>query len=147
MRRECWECFPHHRLQRKPLVSNPSMHHGTCVTHVPWCMLGSLTRGGEKNVPSIPSACATRNCTYLARGPWSSYHSHHITCSFHMTQILRKREIVSTSPLHMPCNLNPSTPWHALPCNISCMLKHTLTWIIMPFAYGNGWPSQYKDTI
>ena len=23
-------------------VSEPDMHHGTCVTHVPWCMLGSL---------------------------------------------------------------------------------------------------------
>ena len=27
-----------------PQVSDPSMHHGTCVTHVPWCMLESLTR-------------------------------------------------------------------------------------------------------
>ena len=35
--------FPRHRLQRKPLVSDPGMHHGTCVTHVPWCMSGSLT--------------------------------------------------------------------------------------------------------
>ena len=26
-------------------VSNPNMHHGTCVTHVPWCMLGSLASG------------------------------------------------------------------------------------------------------
>ena len=24
-------------------VSDPDMHHGTCVTHVPWCMPGSLT--------------------------------------------------------------------------------------------------------
>ena len=23
--------------------SDPDMHHDTCVTHVPWCMLGSLT--------------------------------------------------------------------------------------------------------
>ena len=37
-------------LQRKPLVSDPGMHHGTCVTHVPWCMSGSLTRGGGENV-------------------------------------------------------------------------------------------------
>ena len=28
-----------------PRVSDPDMHHGTCVTHVPWCMLGSLTSG------------------------------------------------------------------------------------------------------
>ena len=28
-----------------PRVSDPGMNHGTCVTHVPWCMPGSLTRG------------------------------------------------------------------------------------------------------
>ena len=26
-------------------ASYPDMHHGTCVTHVPWCMPGSLTSG------------------------------------------------------------------------------------------------------
>ena len=25
-----------------PWVSDPDMHHGACVTHVPWCMPGSL---------------------------------------------------------------------------------------------------------
>ena len=34
------------------------MHHGTCVTHAPWFMSGSLTRGGGENVPGIPGACA-----------------------------------------------------------------------------------------
>ena len=70
MRRECRECFPRHQLQRKPLVSNPSMHHDTCVTHVPWCMLGSLTRGGGENVPRIPGACATHNVII-----WQEAHS------------------------------------------------------------------------
>ena len=72
MRRECWERFPHHRLQRKPLVRDPGMHHGTCVTHVSWCMLGSLNRGhdGGENVPGIPGACTTCNFTYLTRGLW-----------------------------------------------------------------------------
>ena len=28
-----------------PRVSDTDMNHGTCVTHVPWCMSGSLTRG------------------------------------------------------------------------------------------------------
>ena len=50
--------FPTRRLQRKPLVSDPGMHHGTCVTHVPWCMSGSLTCGGGENVHGIPRACA-----------------------------------------------------------------------------------------
>ena len=47
MRRECRERFPRHQRQRKPLVSDPGMHHGTCVSHVPWCMSRSLTRGGR----------------------------------------------------------------------------------------------------
>ena len=79
--------FPRRRLQRKPLVSDPGMHHGTCVTHVPWCMSGSLTRGGEENVPGIPGACtpailriwqeahARTFYPYLARSsslPWST---------------------------------------------------------------------------
>ena len=68
MRWECRERFPRHRLQRKQLISDPGMHHGTCVTHVPWCLSGSLTRGGRENVPGIPGACATRNFTYLVRG-------------------------------------------------------------------------------
>ena len=61
-----------------PRVSDPGRHHGTCVTHVPWCMPGSLTSGflwsrRRKNVPGIPRACATRNFTNLARGPcWHS---------------------------------------------------------------------------
>ena len=37
MRRECRERFP-----PPPRVSDPDIHHGTCVTHVPWCMSGSL---------------------------------------------------------------------------------------------------------
>ena len=28
-----------------PLISDPDMHHGTCLTYVPWCMSGSLTSG------------------------------------------------------------------------------------------------------
>ena len=28
-----------------PRVSDPDMRHGTCVTHVPWCMPGTLTSG------------------------------------------------------------------------------------------------------
>ena len=72
MRQECRERFPRHRLQLKPLVSDPGTHHGTCVAHVPWYMSGLLTRGGGGSVPGIPGACATHNFTYLARGPYSN---------------------------------------------------------------------------
>ena len=78
MHRECRERFPRQRLQWKPLVSDPGMHHGRCVTHVPWCMSGSLTRGGGENVPGIHGAGATRNFMYLARGPWSNLEKHSI---------------------------------------------------------------------
>ena len=61
--------FPTTDFKGKPLVSDPDMHHGTCVTHVPRCMSWSLTRGGGENVPGIPGACVTRNFAYLARGP------------------------------------------------------------------------------
>ena len=43
-------------------LSDPDMHHGTCMTHMPWCMpgslnnhyLGSLRRG---KASGIPGAC------------------------------------------------------------------------------------------
>ena len=63
------ERFPCNRIQRKLLASDPSIHHGRCVTHVPWCMSGSLTRDG------IPGACATRNFLCLA---WSK--NGHVLC-------------------------------------------------------------------
>ena len=69
MRRECRERFPRHRLQKKPLGSDPGMHTGTCLRHVPWCMPGLLPSRGGKNIPGIPGACATSTCTYLARSP------------------------------------------------------------------------------
>ena len=61
------ERFSRHQLETKPLVSDPGMHHGTRVTHVPWCMSGSLTHFGGENVPGIPGAWATRDFTYRAR--------------------------------------------------------------------------------
>ena len=73
MRRECQDRFSRHRLNSKSLVCNPGMHHGTCVTHVPRCMTGSLIRGGRENVSSISSICATCNFVYLARCPLPVY--------------------------------------------------------------------------
>ena len=83
MPRKCRECLARHRLQRKLLVNEPGMHHGTCVTHVSWCMSGSLTRGGRENISSIPGACANCNSAYLARGPWrfNTGNPHHLALS------------------------------------------------------------------
>ena len=68
---ECQERFPRQRLRRKPLVSDPGMHTGACLAHVPSCLSGSLTRSGRESVPGIPGACATLNFTYLTIVPWS----------------------------------------------------------------------------
>ena len=37
--------FVHAIDNKRSRVSDPDMHHGTCVTHVPWCMPVSLTTG------------------------------------------------------------------------------------------------------
>ena len=54
-RRECRERYPRHRLQRKPQISDHHMHHGKCVSHVPWCMSESLTRGGGETFSALPA--------------------------------------------------------------------------------------------
>ena len=46
--------FPSTDFKRKTLVSDPNMHHGTCVTHVPWCMSGSLTTVAGKTFTAFP---------------------------------------------------------------------------------------------
>ena len=79
--------FPATDFQRNPLVSDPGMHHGTCVTYVPCCMSGSLTRGGGENVPTgeFPAQRPmTRNFTYLARGPWRSVMCQCTTSWYHV---------------------------------------------------------------
>ena len=69
MRRECRERFPH------PL----GLAIPTCITARAWRTCRDACRdsylavffevGGGENVPVIPGACATRNVTYLVRGP------------------------------------------------------------------------------
>ena len=59
-------------------VSDPYMHHGTCVTHVSWCMSGSLTSGflwsrwrGKRS--RHPRRISNPQFTCLVRGPWWSH--------------------------------------------------------------------------
>ena len=120
MRRECRDRFLQHRLQKKPQVSDPDMHHGTCVAHVPWCMSGSLTPSGGENVPG---PCATRNLTYLARGPLR----HHI--DLHMNVKCLPDSGSNTAPLSnihwtckMPVRYILSSVWVRLSILSSCHL-------------------------
>ena len=115
LRREWRERFTRHWLQRKPLISHPSMHHGTCVTHVPWCMSVSLTYGGGENVPVIPGACATRNFTYLVRGPW-----------FDLSNIINRHKVGITAPFPV------KQTWWIWVNDIS-KTKHMKTVVIMEY--------------
>ena len=112
------ECFPRHRFQRKPLVNDPGMHHGTCATHVmhmTWCMSGSLTRCGGEHVPG---ASATRNFRYLARDPYHRRHfesiSRHIAtsdvstildCTFDFNKVFGTNCILAG--MQLSCNICP----------------------------------------
>ena len=59
-------------------VSGPDMHHGTCVTHVPWCMSGSLTSFFSlqsvvgNTFLALPAHAQPAIFSYLVRGPWES---------------------------------------------------------------------------
>ena len=94
MRREGMERFPRLRFQKKPRISDPGMHHGTCDTHVPWCMSGSLIRGGGENVSGIPGACATRNFGYLVRGPFSNHPHEERSFSYKIIQHWPKSKVL-----------------------------------------------------
>ena len=73
MRRECRECFPRHR----------GLAILTCITTRAWRTCRDACRdryiavsfevGGGENLAGIPGTCATRNFTYLVRGPWEHF--------------------------------------------------------------------------
>ena len=98
---ECRDRLLRYRFIRKPLVSDPSIHHGMCVTLVPWCMSESLTRGGGENVPGISGACATRNLTYLVRGPLLYHFVDWYKCSSRVFSVL----IISNSVILLCSNI------------------------------------------
>ena len=80
-----------------PRVSDPDMHHDTCVTHVPWCMPGPFEVGGVENVPGIPGSWATRISLNLIKGyiDYSIYPLKYMVLSMDTASIL-----CLTSPVH-----------------------------------------------
>ena len=114
MRRECRERFSRHRLRRKPLVSDPGMHRGTCVTNVPWCMSGSQTRGGGENVPGIPGACATLILRIWQKAHWTFFRILDWTC-YHWTQLCSAFILKQDILRGVPCLLIDC------PCGVCCL--------------------------
>ena len=68
------ETFSLPQTLKRPLISNPSMHYGTCVSHVPWCMSGSLNRGGgETSRHSHKTLDGLANCLSCRVSWYDSY--------------------------------------------------------------------------
>ena len=140
MRRECRERFPSPptpRLQRKPLVSDPAMHHGTCVTHVPWCMSGSPAPGGGWNVPGIPGACAPAifriwqeaHCRYSIINPeWCGARIYRLSYAYVLYIVLLS---LCYENLSYDCNIY--YPVHSMPCinSYTVILPHTFAWYLV----------------
>ena len=63
-----------------------------CVTHVPWCMSGPLTRGGGENVRGIPGACAPTilriwqeaHCETFRQAEFGEYEVYFVLSSDHL---------------------------------------------------------------
>ena len=119
------DVFPDFKGNRDPEVSDPDRHHGTCVTHMPWCMSGLLTCDGGENVPGNPGVCATLNFTYLVRGPLSENARSHAADT---TKISNDR-----CDLHLwPNDLKSCIPqaYHAI--NVCCKFRENRvieTWL------------------
>ena len=90
---------PCRRFQRKPLVSDPGMHHGTCVTHVPWCMSGSLTCGDRENVPGIPGACAPAILRIWQEAHCQSHRKHNRQYFTDIQSLAMTRQVSLHTPL------------------------------------------------
>ena len=90
-------------------VSDPDMHHGTCKTHVPWCISGSLTSGilwsrWWENAPVIPGPCANHYFAYLVRDPWGCCFQMQWSRKYSIWSIIaRTNEMMNNSPKHQDC--------------------------------------------
>ena len=71
MRRECRERFPRHRELTIPTCITARASRTCCDACRDGYLAVAFEVGGGENVSGIPGACATRNFTYLVRGPWA----------------------------------------------------------------------------
>ena len=136
---ECRERFPRHRLQKKTLVSDPGMHHTTCITHVPCCISGSLTRCDGENVPGIPGACATHNFTYLARGPcwgWPSriFMGHLASSGSALIFVMFN---YSSACMRLACGLRNFTCRRLLLLVLILEYSRSISWLLMPWHHAS----------
>ena len=89
--RNAGNVFPHRRFRRKPLVSDPGMHHGTCVTCRDACR-DRLPAVAGKTFPAFPAHAHPQFCVSGKRPiAWESYH-----CRFDNNTVFSQRYVVFT---------------------------------------------------
>ena len=90
-----------------PRVSDPDMHHGTCVTHIAWCMSRSLTGG------------------YLWSRWWGKRSRHSRRMHNPQVCVSGKRPIAKLTHAQLFLACYWSFPWNLFIC--SC-ITHIVTW-------------------
>ena len=92
----------------RPPVSDPDMHHSTCMTHVPWCMLGSLTNGflwsrsRGKTFPAFPAHVQPTTLRIWKEAHWSATEQkdHSRLYKLHKTGVNHFREYCLASQIN-----------------------------------------------
>ena len=103
MRRECRECFPHHRGLAIPTCITARASR-TCRDACRDRYLAvSFEIGGGENVPGIPGACAKQNFTYLVRGPLTS-HSYPLFSFSTPRHKCRNGQLITQVPIINQCH-------------------------------------------
>ena len=111
MRRECRERFP-----PPPRASDSNMHHGTCLTHVPWCMPGSLTSSfiwsrwrGKRSRHSR----RMRNPQFYVSGKRPMVGENYVVCAWTELEVVMPpwvRAVTTKLSLGQSCHFNSSAP-------------------------------------
>ena len=79
-----------------PRVNDPGKHHGTCVTHAPWCMPGSLTSDflwGRSHGEGSRHSRRMRNPQFYVSGkrpmgPWPPFRKRYFQMYFNEWKVL-----------------------------------------------------------
>ena len=121
MRQECRERFPRHNGLAIP----------TCITARAWRTSRYACRdrwleisfevGGGGNVPGIPGACATRNFTYLVRGPWL------VASHINIMAAISKSIILCTTP---PKTIDVKVPYR---CQVRHYFRKVVGFVLVVF--------------
>ena len=82
-----------------PQVSDPDMHHGTCVTHVLWCMPGSLTSGSLRSQRREKRSWRMRNPQLYVSGkrPISQWNAINLVNPIHHLKWVKQLTFMTTT--------------------------------------------------